>query len=134
MQELKSDFVEMNYEDRILRVRFFDGEHIDLVKMRQFIAMGQELVQGEHFVSISVAENGVSWSKEARDYSANSTNKQIAAALVSQNPVLRVIANFFLKVNKPVYPTKFFGNVLQAEEWVNKMLVKYDEEVLEMVG
>ena len=41
-------------------------------------------------------------------------------ALIVRNPVTRVIGSFFMGINKPVKPTKMFGNVEDAKKWLKE--------------
>lgn len=59
-------------------------------------------------------------SKAARDYLANEGNDYVlASALVVSSPVIRVLANFFIIVNKPKNPTRMFNGRKKAVEWLN---------------
>ncbi len=58
--------------------------------------------------------------KEARDYFANERTSSIqrATALLIKSPVSRVIGNFFMGLNKPIYPAMLFTNPQKAIEWL----------------
>ena len=60
-------------------------------------------------------------SKEARDYFANERTGSIqrATALLIRSPVSRVIGNFFMGLNKPIYPTMLFTDPQKAIEWLH---------------
>lgn len=59
--------------------------------------------------------------KEARDYLANEGNDLVtASALVVGSSVIKIIANFFIIVNKPKNPTRMFTDKESAIEWLQK--------------
>lgn len=59
--------------------------------------------------------------KEARDYLANNGNELVlASALIVNSPMLKMAANFYVAVNKPVNPTKIFTDKDQALDWLNQ--------------
>jgi hypothetical protein len=43
---------------------------------------------------------------------------QAAVALIVGTPLTRVMANFFLSVNKPVFPTRMFDDEASAVAWL----------------
>lgn len=65
-----------------------------------------------------------SMTKEARDYLADKGNELvIASALLVESTIIRVIANFFITVNKPKNPTRIFTNENEAIKWLEKYKV-----------
>lgn len=66
-----------------------------------------------------------SLSKEARHHFSLRDREKIrlyAIALVVDSLVGRVIGNFFIGINKPMVPTKLFGNVEDAMVWLKKWM------------
>jgi hypothetical protein len=58
-------------------------------------------------------------SKEARDYFANEGDSHILAnAMLIKSPIMKMISNFYIMVNKPRKPTKMFTDKEQALEWL----------------
>jgi hypothetical protein len=59
-------------------------------------------------------------SSEVREYITIELPKYIkAVALISATQLGSAIGNFFIKVNPQAYPTQFFNNPQDAEEWLN---------------
>ncbi len=58
---------------------------------------------------------------EARNYLASEEGCQKikSCAIITSSIVTRVIANFFLTLNKPLVPTKLFTNEEHAKEWLS---------------
>ena len=57
--------------------------------------------------------------KEARDYMANEGNQLVlASAMVVSSPMLKMMANFYIMVNKPKNPTRLFTERESGIEWL----------------
>ena len=65
-------------------------------------------------------------SKESRSiYASEETGKCLsAAALLIGNPVSRIIANFYLGMNKTIMPVRMFTSVEDATDWLKTFLTK----------
>jgi hypothetical protein len=56
-------------------------------------------------------------------YSGEKATKYLlAAALVIRNPVSRVIGNFYMGINKTVFPFRLFTKTEAAKKWLNSFL------------
>ncbi len=64
-------------------------------------------------------------SREARAYLAGEDTAKVqnAAALLVESTVTRVMANFFLGLNKPLFPTKMFNEEPKALTWLSEFVV-----------
>jgi len=61
--------------------------------------------------------------KEARDFAGVETPKFIKAlALITNSQLSKMIANVFLTLKKPPYPTKMFTTEENAREWLKQYL------------
>lgn len=71
---------------------------------------------------LAVYEEDNFFSKEARDYVASSAVNSVvrAEALVIKSMALRIMGNFYLKVNKPARDSRLFNNRALALEWLQK--------------
>ncbi len=59
--------------------------------------------------------------KESRDYLANEGNELvIASALLVNSAVIKMAANFYISVNKPVKPTRLFTEKETALKWLSQ--------------
>lgn len=59
-------------------------------------------------------------SREAREYYANERTCAIqrATALLVKSKITKVIANFFMGLNKPITPARMFTDVGEAQQWL----------------
>ncbi|PSR53138.1 hypothetical protein AHMF7605_06140 [Adhaeribacter arboris] len=59
--------------------------------------------------------------KDARDFMANEGNNLVlASAMVVNSPMLKMMANFYIMVNKPKNPTRLFTDRESALEWLEQ--------------
>ncbi len=63
--------------------------------------------------------------KGARDFLASEKGCEdvTAAAILTESAVTRIIANFFIKINKPLVPTKLFTDQEEAKKWLAKYII-----------
>lgn len=63
--------------------------------------------------------------KEARTFAAEETPKFIKAlALITNSSLSKMIAELFLLVKKPPYPTKMFSTEVEAKNWLKQYVEK----------
>ena len=84
-----------------------------------------EMVKGKPFVTlIDVRDVRSNMTHEAREYFA--TNKKItdirkAQAIVVNSLHTKILAEFYIKFNKPTNPVKIFRDYNEAEEWLREI-------------
>ena len=81
----------------------------------------KKVSKGNIFPLIAVYETNIGFSKKAKDIVANHHLTTADALVTLDNWPIRVLANFYLKVNKPVRPTRIFGDILSAVEWLKSL-------------
>jgi hypothetical protein len=104
-------------DDGVVRLVWTPGVQITADLARRSVDLVVTLSGGRHR-PLMVDMSGVqALGRDARTvYSANTD--MLALALVGQSPVVRVIANFALNVNRPAVPTRFCSTVDEAETWL----------------
>lgn len=65
----------------------------------------------------------LSMDREARQYFAGAETAQVesAAAILIRSPLSRAIGNFFLGLNKPLFPTQLFTSESDALAWLKSL-------------
>ena len=63
-------------------------------------------------------------SREARAYYAGeqAAKSGLAAALLIGSPLARAIGNFFMQINKPIFPARLFTSEAQALAWLKSFV------------
>ena len=106
--------------DNIIHVDYNKNVTLDVdlqVSMRKIFA---ELTEGKKMHFIFSAAEGFNLTKEARENSdiINKDSLISVYGIVANNLAYKLIANFYLKVNKPKVPFKIFLTVEDAANWL----------------
>lgn len=82
------------------------------------------LGDGRRFPNLITVGKYTTITKEARDYAASDeANKYtLADGYVLHSFHQKIIANFFIKFNKPKMPVRFFNNEEDALEWLRQFV------------
>lgn len=109
-------------EDGILFSRNVGVEVIDLEEARLITEAFARLAPGGRPLLVDLA-SPKGQTRGAREYFAKDpihTQYYTAVALLVSNPISRVLANFFLGMNKPLRPTRLFTDKAEAIEWLQQ--------------
>lgn len=119
MDELRSEFGRLYIEDGILFFICNEGLRVDLGATKKMAAMFISF-QGGILHPIYVDLSGVAeTTKSARDFMAQEVRTfSTRCAFVSKSAWGAAIANFYLKVSKPLVPTKLFDDPEKAIEFL----------------
>jgi hypothetical protein len=106
--------------DGIVHVTFRKGIVLDLELQSKLLAINIRITEGKKSYFIYDAEDSVTITKEARD---NATKIEHlapikASAVVANNLAYRLVANFYMKFNKPKTPYKVFDNLENGIAWL----------------
>jgi hypothetical protein len=103
--------------DAIVRARWTSGIVIDAAAARRSVELVGEVSDGRTLPLLVDMSDVKSMTRDGRAVYADEAS-MLALALVGQSPVVRVIANFALSMNKPGVPTRFFTDRDEAETWL----------------
>ena len=122
----ETSYAEMYFEDGIFYCNFKKQEVVDLELAKVGVNDRLEMFNGVEYPCLFDISLVDKFTKEARDYTANEGNKLvIASALIVHSPVVKVMANFFIHVNRPKNPTTVFTNKESAVKWLQKYKSSY---------
>lgn len=95
---------------------------IDLAKAKAATIFRHKITGGKKMPAIADLSMVKQVTKETREYfsSAQAGEDLSALALIVNNPVIRTMGNFFLKLHKPQYPFRLFTNLDEATSWIKK--------------
>lgn len=112
--------------DNHVRIEINDGAELELSDIEKINAAKFGLVGDKKHTVLFISGIFFSVTHEARIFSASKevNHNAIAKALLIRNMADRLLANFFIKVNRPLAPTKFFSTEKEAMKWLNEMAVK----------
>lgn len=107
------------YSTNIFHVYFFSGAHITM----DFIELVYDFINrhgGGQYLNLYEFEVNVDIDPEVREWASapNGNKNTIADALVINSLAHKILANFYMKMNKPVKPTKIFTSQKKAVDWL----------------
>lgn len=110
-------------EDGIVYIKSIAGEKSEIKDIQQLRDFLINLSQEKRSCILIDFSNVSQADRETRDY----VNKEFpkiarAVALVSKNPLGRMMANLFFNLKKQPFPTKMFDKELDAKEWLKQYL------------
>jgi hypothetical protein len=115
---------ELVYDERILHIYFFEHVEIDLSDVKEIYNTGITLSGGKPYCALAHLNNSPASTPEARAFGATEAYAKfrLADALLTDSLSMKLIANSYIKFNKPVVPTKMFTTEREAIEWLKTFL------------
>lgn len=108
------------YEDGILNINLKEDADVKIEDAQDNLK-ARKAFQSEEKVKV-IADISKVWqvSKDARAFYATKqvTDLNIAMALITNSLTSKILANFFMKFNKPATPTKMFKSKEKALTWL----------------
>ena len=113
-------------EDGIIEVQCGDDVNYQISHFKEMNDLSAELCEYKPQLILFKVGNYTTISNEAREYgaTAEATKYSIAEAYVIRSLPQKIVANFYIRVDKPNVPTKFFNNEYEAVEWLNEFRPK----------
>jgi hypothetical protein len=107
-------------KDGIIQIHYHEGVEINPPLQDRVMKIFIELSGGIKRPFLFTAMEYVTVTKEARSHAIEmeSVYPALASAVVAHSTAYRIIANFYLKVNKPKTPYKVFSTEAKAVEWL----------------
>ncbi len=113
--------MELKFDDVIYMYTFEDAQ-IEIPEIDELNLKTRSLVGDKPYYIIVIPGIGTTSSHEARKYAAKLKDKNIVAeAIVMTNLAIRLLANFYMRVNRPKQKIKLFSNEAAALEWINSI-------------
>ncbi|WP_242917970.1 DUF7793 family protein [Pontibacter liquoris] len=120
IQKVKeTPYVEMFLQNGILHFYYKKIETMDLTIAEACVRDRLEFTEHKAYPCLVDVIELKNFSKEARDYFAKEGNEGIIAnAILSGSTVTKMMANFYISVNKPTNPTRMFTDKSSALKWL----------------
>jgi len=106
--------------DGIIRVKIKPRIDLNLADAQEALSAIRVLCEGQRRPVLVDITELKSMDREARTFFAGQETAQVesAAALVVHSPLTRAIGNFFMGLNKPLFPTRLFTSEAEALAWL----------------
>lgn len=113
-------------EEGVILITYKNDVEIDIDEVIEIRNTTHQLADGKAFVSIYDAGDDTTVTKEAREISAKDGNiaNRKAMAIIVKHLGQRILANFFINLNKKIHPMKAFTNREDAVKWAKQFLNK----------
>ena len=107
-------------EDGIVRATYFPKAEETLAEAKEHIAAVVKVSRGNKYPVLVDCRKLKSITREAREYYAGkeTANAVSAMAVLMGSPVSRTLGNFFMRLNKPISPTRLFTSETEAIKWL----------------
>ncbi|WP_317899204.1 DUF7793 family protein [Aurantibacillus circumpalustris] len=118
------EFGQLEYENRILTVRITEGTEITEKTLELIFSEASKLAGNLTFCILADVRNLATAGSAARKYSANNSysKQHLAYATLTDKISVILLANFFIKVNRPSVPSKLFKEEKGAMHWLQGFL------------
>jgi len=118
-----TNFAKYELENSILNVKVIDGLKVDKSMMKQILEDAVSFTNFEKYYAIIDLTNNIESTFESRNYYAeNELNKfRLADAFIVNSLYIQSLTNFYLKIKKPIIPSKMFNDIESAKKWVYSM-------------
>jgi len=109
--------------DNIIFVHTLEDSNIEIPEIDEIHDALDKLVGDKPCYLVVIAATGSNSSNEAREYGARLKGKRIIAeAIVINNIATRLLANFYMKMNRPTQKIKLFKDESSAHEWIVSLI------------
>jgi hypothetical protein len=118
---IELDFVKISkLENSIIKIDMSSSSIIGLDECEKITKAIGELTDQKQALILLIAGNTTIYTSEARVFSASDAGSiyTIADAMIVKNLAQNIMVSFYLKINKPIRPTKAFSYENDAINWL----------------
>lgn len=114
-------------EDDILHFHIKEQKEFKVEYAKEMLSIIEEYGRGRKFYNLTTFDTVITGNRELREFSASPEAKKytIAEAFVSGSLPVQLIGNVYIKLNRPVVPTRFFNNENAAIFWLKELDQEY---------
>ena len=125
LEKITLSFAEFTLvKDKLVQVDYLNEEPINVERGIQLVETIQKLSNNNPCVVIHNVGDKYIFTTDSLRFMGSQldteTHKYIARALVSTNPAARIACNNFIKLYKPLVPTKLFSELNAALAWTEQ--------------
>lgn len=111
-------------EDGIVEIDVKENADIGVEQCKELTTTYEDLLEDKKYPLLHIVGDYVTMTKEAREYASSIEGLKFskAEAFVINSLPHKILANFYMKMNKPSVPTKFFRTKQEAVVWLLKFV------------
>jgi hypothetical protein len=118
----QNDFAEFWTDDDILFFIYKPGITMNIEAAKRVVADRIEVQKGIPYAVFCDMRGIKDSDKPARDYLAKEGSSMVkAVAVLTDSPVTKIMANFYLTISRPIVPTKMFTDKSQAVDYLKSL-------------
>ncbi len=120
----KGTYAEFWIEEGILFAKYKEGTYVNLDVATTLLEERELFCEGKSYPAVWESSGVTYWTREARVFMSSPRNHKYmhaAAGVYPTSYAAYIVINFFLKINKPVRPSRFFTNMKDAVAWIKKI-------------
>lgn len=108
----------------IIRLKIFENAELDVPALEELFSKSIELMGGQPYCLLTDARTIIYATKEAREFAAENirANKVIANAILTNSLPITLLANFYIRMNRPDVPTHLFTDEMKANAWLKSII------------
>lgn len=121
--------------DDIIRVMIKKQADVDAQQLKILFDVYNQIVEGKAYAYIYYTEDiSTTFTDEGRDYAKREefSFPKICNAIIVTRLAHKIVANFYLKFNKPYYPYKVFNDMNEAEKWCLEQIKIHKQQTKEL--
>lgn len=121
----ENEWVLMEIREHYFYVCYKPNTTLDLTAAKKIIQQATELAGDKIYPALTDIRDMPAHSKEVREYFANEGSHNASAnAIMVSSSLSKVLATFFLTLNKPIVPTRIFTDQSKAAKWLEMFPIK----------
>lgn len=122
---LENNEIKLELEDGIVSAEF-KVDHFDLRVVQKLVEDRKKAFNGIIYPLLANVISVKSSTKAARDFFASEKGCEgiSAAAMIINSPVGSMIGNFYLRISRPLRPSKLFTDETEAKKWLAQFVKK----------
>lgn len=121
----ENEWVWMEIRGHYFYTCYKPGKILDLPAAQKIISDATELSKDKIYPALTDIRDMPTHAKDVRNYFANEGSHNASAnAIIVSSTVSKMLANFFLTLNKPIVPTRIFTDSAKAVKWLEMFPVK----------
>lgn len=109
-------------DDGILHIKIKPDNEFTVFDFNELVSAAKDIGDGKKFLNLIIVGKNTLPDDQSRIASSSEKGSiyKVADAFVINSLAQRIVANFYLKINKPFVPTKFFNNEEDAVVWLKE--------------
>ncbi|HSZ25769.1 MAG TPA: hypothetical protein VK766_08635 [Cytophagaceae bacterium] len=126
--KMENEWVYIEIRGHYIYVRYKPNTLLDLDAAKKILQDAVDFSGDKIYPALTDIREMPAHSKEVRDYFAiEGSETTFANAIIVSSSFSRILANFFLTLNKPKIPTRIFSDSAKAAKWLEMFPVKARE-------